>query len=175
MSFKLSQYVTITKLLCCFTVQTHAKLNNFNSESDPWPISDCSKNFLIITSQCLRYRLVEYAVKGTDVECTTIECVLPWVMRNWVGCICKKFGVVGYTSSDIDLGCTTTGYTRPISLPVYTSAVYASSDYESCVHSHWVRQQWDWSWVHNHWEHRVFCLGYRLVRYASTLHSFLVH
>ena len=42
-------------------------------------------------------------------------------MRNWVGC--KKFGVVGYTSSDIDLVCT-----RPISLPVYTTAGYTSSD-----------------------------------------------
>ena len=52
-------------------------------------------------------------MKGTDIECTTIECILPWVMRNWAGC--KKFGVVGYTSSDIDLVCTTTGYTRPIS------------------------------------------------------------
>ena len=47
-------------------------------------------------------------------------------MRNWVGC--KKFGVVGYSSSDIDLVCTTTGYTRPISLPVYTTAGYASSE-----------------------------------------------
>ena len=44
-------------------------------------------------------------------------------MRNWVGC--KKFGVVGYTSSDIDIVCTTTGYTRPITLPVYTTAGYA--------------------------------------------------
>ena len=47
-------------------------------------------------------------------------------MRNWVGC--KKCGVVGYISSDIDLVCTTTRYTRPITLPVYTSAGYASSD-----------------------------------------------
>ena len=52
-------------------------------------------------------------MKGTYIECTTIECILPWVMRNWAGC--KKFGVVGYTSSDIDLVCTTTEYTRPIS------------------------------------------------------------
>ena len=112
MSFKLCQNVTITKLFCCFTVQTHAKLNNFNSESDPWPISDSSKNFLknyfkLIASQCLGYRPVEYSVKGTDIECTTIECILPWVMRNWVGC--KKFRVVGYTSSDVDIVCTTTG------------------------------------------------------------------
>ena len=34
------------KLLCCFTVQTHAKLNNFNPESDPWLISHNLKNFL---------------------------------------------------------------------------------------------------------------------------------
>ena len=47
-------------------------------------------------------------------------------MRNWVGC--KRIGVVGYTSSDIDLVCTTTGYTRLISLPVYTTAGYASSE-----------------------------------------------
>ena len=47
-------------------------------------------------------------------------------MRNRVGC--KKLGVVGNTSSDIDLVCTTTGYSRPISLPVYTTAGYASSD-----------------------------------------------
>ena len=47
-------------------------------------------------------------------------------MRNWEGC--KKFGVVGYTSSNIDLVCTNIGYTRPISLPVYTTAEYASSD-----------------------------------------------
>ena len=47
-------------------------------------------------------------------------------MRNWVGC--KKFGVVGYTSSEIDPVCTTTGYTRPISLPVYTSDGYASTE-----------------------------------------------
>ena len=47
-------------------------------------------------------------------------------MRKWVGL--KKFGVVGYTSSDIDLMCTTTGYTRPISLPVYTTTGYASSE-----------------------------------------------
>ena len=46
-------------------------------------------------------------MKGTDIECTIIECILPWVMKNWAGC--KKFGVVGYTSSDIDLVCTTTG------------------------------------------------------------------
>ena len=32
-------------------------------------------------------------MKGNDIECTTIECILPWVMRNWAGC--KKFGVVG--------------------------------------------------------------------------------
>ena len=52
------------------------------------------------------------------------------------------FGVVGYTSRDIDLVYTTAGYTRqislpvyttagytrPISLPVYTTAGYASSD-----------------------------------------------
>ena len=60
-------------------------------------------------------------MKGTDIECTTIECILPWVMRNWAGC--KKFGVVGYTSSDIDLVCTTTGYTRPISQLLGTLAV----------------------------------------------------
>ena len=47
-------------------------------------------------------------MKGTDIKCTTIECILPWVMRNWADC--KKFGVVGYTSSDIDLVCPTTGY-----------------------------------------------------------------
>ena len=47
-------------------------------------------------------------MKGTDIECTTIECILPWVMRNWAGC--KNIGVVGYTSSDIALVCTTTGY-----------------------------------------------------------------
>ena len=47
-------------------------------------------------------------------------------MRYWVGC--KKFRVDGYTNSDIDLVCTTTGYTRPISLPVYTTARYISSD-----------------------------------------------
>ena len=52
-------------------------------------------------------------MKGTDIECTTIECILPWVMRNWAGY--KKFGVVGYTSSDIDLVFTTTRYTIPIS------------------------------------------------------------
>ena len=60
-------------------------------------------------------------MKGTDIECTTIECILPWVMRNWAGC--KKLGVVGYTSSDIDLVCTTTGYTRPISQLLGTLAV----------------------------------------------------
>ena len=86
------------------------------------------KTFLkkLIVSQCLGYRPVEYAVKGTDIECTTIECILPWVMRNWVGC--KKIGVVGYSSSDIDLECITTGYTRPISPPVYTTAGFASCE-----------------------------------------------
>ena len=52
-------------------------------------------------------------MNATDIECTTIECILPWVMRIRTGC--KKFGVLGYTSSDIDLVCTTTGYIRPIS------------------------------------------------------------
>ena len=57
-------------------------------------------------------------------------------MRNWAGC--KKIGVVGYTSSDIDLVCTITGYTRPISQLlgtlavimdlVYTATGYASND-----------------------------------------------
>ena len=65
-------------------------------------------------------------MKGTDIECTTIECILPWVMRNWAGC--KIFGVVGYTSSDIDLVCTTTGYARPISLLAFTTVGYASSE-----------------------------------------------
>ena len=74
-------------------------------------------------------------MKDTDIECTTIECILSWVMRNWAGC--KKFGVVGYTSSDIDLVCTTTGYTRLISQLlgassdmdlVYTATGYASND-----------------------------------------------
>ena len=60
-------------------------------------------------------------MKGTDIKCTTIECILPWVMRNLVGC--KKFGAVGYTSSDIDPVCTTTGYTRPISQLLSTLAV----------------------------------------------------
>ena len=60
-------------------------------------------------------------MKGTDIEYTTIECILPWVMRNWAGC--KKIGVVGYTSSNIDLVCTTTGYTRPISQLLGTLAV----------------------------------------------------
>ena len=52
-------------------------------------------------------------MKGTDIECTTIECILPWVMRNWAGC--KKIG--------IDLVCTTHGYTRPISQLLGTLAV----------------------------------------------------
>ena len=47
-------------------------------------------------------------------------------MINWVGC--KNFGVVGYTSSDKYFAYTTTGYTRPIRLPVYTTAGCASSD-----------------------------------------------
>ena len=78
-------------------------------------------------------------------------------MRNWGGC--KKIGVVGCTSSDIDLLCTTTGYTRPISQLLGTLAViwilctqptgYASNDIDLG------------SWVQNHWEHRVYCLGYR--------------
>ena len=50
-----------------------------------------------------------------------MECILSWVMRNWAGC--KKFGVAGYTSSDIELVCTTTGYTRPISQLLGTIAV----------------------------------------------------
>ena len=54
-------------------------------------------------------------MEGTDIECTTIECIIPWVMRNWAGC--KKFGI------DIDLVCTTTGYTRPISQLLGTLAV----------------------------------------------------
>ena len=102
------------------------------------PFLTTQKNSLkttVITSQCLGYRPVEYAVKGTDIECTTIECILPWVMRNWAGC--KKFGVVGYTSGDIDLVCTTTGYTRPTSQLlgassdmdlVYTATGYTSND-----------------------------------------------
>ena len=106
-------------------------------------------------------------MKATDIECTTIECILPWVMRNWAGC--KKFGVVGYTSSHIDLVCTTTGYTRPISQLlgassdmdlVHTATGYASKDIDLG------------SWVQNHWEHRVYCLGYRVVGYVSILHSF---
>ena len=36
--------------------------------------------------------------------------------------------MVGYTCSDTDLVCTTAGYTRPISLPVYRTAGYTSSD-----------------------------------------------
>ena len=47
-------------------------------------------------------------------------------MRNWVGC--KKIGVVGYTSSGVDIVCTTTGYTRLILLPVYTTIGYEGSD-----------------------------------------------
>ena len=86
-------------------------------------------------------------MKGTDIECTTIECILSWVMRNWAGY--KKFGVGGYTSSDMDL--------------VHTAIGYASNDID---HG---------SWVQNHWEHRVYCLGYRVVGYASTLHSFWLH
>ena len=45
-----------------------------------------------------------------------------------LGRLSKKIGVVGYTSSDIDLVCTTTGYTGLISLPVYTIAGYTSGE-----------------------------------------------
>ena len=37
---------TNNQVIVLFTVQTHAKLNKFNSETGPWPISDYSKNFL---------------------------------------------------------------------------------------------------------------------------------
>ena len=43
---------------------------------------------------------------------------------------------------------------------VHTATGYASNDIDLG------------SWVQNHWEHRVYCLGYRVVGYASTLQAY---
>ena len=45
---------------------------------------------------------------------------------------------------------------------MYTATGYASNDIDLG------------SWVQNHWEHRVHCLGYRVVGYAKYLTQLLV-
>ena len=57
-------------------MKSYAEPNKFTPESDPWPISDYSKKFLKTNYFTIPwYGPIEYAphVKGTDIECTTIE------------------------------------------------------------------------------------------------------
>ena len=107
-------------------------------------------------------------MKGSDIECTTTECILPWVMRNWAAY--KKFGVVGYTSSDIDLVCTTTGHTRPISQLLDTLAViWILCTQPLGMPAMILILDLGCKTIGNT---RVYFLGYRVIGYASTLHSF---
>ena len=58
-------------------MQTHAMLNTFNLRVTLGPFLTTLKISLkLLTSQCLGYGPVDYAVKGTDIECTTTQHIL---------------------------------------------------------------------------------------------------
>ena len=86
-------------------MQTYTKPNDFDLESDTWPISDHSKNFLknYLLHNALGMDMLSTLLEILILECTTIKYILllPWEPRIWVHY--KKFGVVRYDSSDVEL------------------------------------------------------------------------
>ena len=65
----------------------------------------------------------------------------------------------------MDLAYTAIGCARPISLLAYTTSGYTSREIDLAYTTD-LRSR-----VHNYLEHRVHCLGSRVVGYASSIHT----